>query len=217
MSKPLQVDNSLSHLFANNRRWAQRTTNQEPTFFSDLAEQQSPDYLWIGCADSRVPANELIGLLPGEVFVHRNIANLVNNIDLNTQSVIDYAVRALEIPHLVVCGHYKCGGVEAALRPQNLGLLNPWLRNIRDVYRLHEKELNSIENEDQRYDRFVELNVIEQCINLIKIASVQEAYNKGLVTIHGWVMDLKTGRIIDLGIDIEKEMTHIKEIYDLGT
>ncbi|MBK7739743.1 MAG: carbonic anhydrase [Saprospiraceae bacterium] len=207
----------ISTIFKNNEAWITNKLRNDPDYFGKLSSGQSPQLLYIGCSDSRVSAEEIMGLGPGEVFVHRNIANLVNNIDLNTQSVIDYAVRALEIPHLVVCGHYKCGGVEAALRPQNLGLLNPWLRNIRDVYRLHEKELNSIENEDQRYDRLVELNVIEQCINLIKIASVQEAYNKGLVTIHGWVMDLKTGRIIDLGIDIEKEMTHIKEIYDLGT
>ncbi len=207
----------ISNIFKNNEAWIKNKLQHDSTYFEKLSSGQSPQLLYIGCSDSRVSAEEIMGLGPGEVFVHRNIANLVNNIDLNTQSVIDYAVRALGIPHLVVCGHYKCGGVKAALEPKNLGLLNPWLRNIRDVYRLHEKELNSIKDEVQRYDRLVELNVTEQCINLIKIASVQEAYNKGLVTIHGWVMDLKTGRIIDLGIDIDKEMTHIKEIYNLGS
>lgn len=207
----------ISNIFRNNEAWIKNKLQNDSAYFEKLSSGQSPQLLYIGCSDSRVSAEEIMGLGPGEVFVHRNIANLVNNIDLNTQSVIDYAVRALGIPHLVVCGHYKCGGVKAALESKNLGLLNPWLRNIRDVYRLHERELNSIKDEVLRYDRLVELNVTEQCINLIKIASVQEAYNKGLVTIHGWVMDLKTGRIIDLGIDIDKEMTHIKEIYNLGS
>lgn len=157
-----------------------------------------------------------MGLKPGEVFVHRNISNIVGNIDLNTQSVVDFAVKHLHVKHIVVCGHYQCGGVKAAMQAKDLGLLNPWLRIIRDVYRLHDKELNAITDPEKRYDRLVELNVLEQCINLIKIASVQEAYNNGEMHIHGWVMNIKSGKLIDLKIDMEKEMEHIKEVYDLG-
>jgi len=203
-------------IFNNNENWIKDKLSADKDYFQKLSSGQTPQMLYIGCSDSRVTAEEIMGLEPGEVFVHRNIANLVNNIDLNAQSVINYAVRHLQVGHIVVCGHYNCGGVKAAMQPSDLGLLNPWLRNIRDVYRLHEKELNGIEDLDERYDRLVELNVKEQCINLIKIAAVQEAYNSRGVGIHGWVMDLRTGRLIDLNIDIEAEMKHIKEIYDLG-
>ncbi|MCO6460860.1 MAG: carbonic anhydrase [Saprospiraceae bacterium] len=206
----------INYIFKNNERWIEERLATDSDYFNKLSSGQNPQLLYIGCSDSRVSAEEIMGLKPGEVFVHRNISNVVGNIDLNTQSVVDFAIKHLNVAHIVVCGHYQCGGVKAAMQAKDLGLLNPWLRIIRDVYRLHAKELNSIEDDEKRYDRLVELNVVEQCINLIKIASVQEAYNKGAVTIHGWVMHLKSGRLIDLNIDIEKEMKHIKEVYNLG-
>jgi carbonic anhydrase len=163
-----------------------------------------------------VTAEELMGLAPGEVFVHRNIANVVSNIDLNAMSVIEYAVNHLKVNHVVVCGHTSCGGVKAAMQAVDLGLLNPWLRNIRDVYRLHKDELNAITCEEERYDRLVELNVQEQCVNLIKTAAIQKAYNERGLKVYGWVFDLHTGKLIDLHIDFEGILDSIKEIYDLG-
>ncbi|MFL5354856.1 carbonic anhydrase, partial [Archangium sp.] len=148
-------------IFANNRRWAEEQTRNDPEFFIRLAAEQRPDFLYIGCSDSRVPANQIMGLAPGDVFVHRNVANLVNNVDLNVMSAINYGVRHLDVKHIIVCGHYGCGGVRAAMIPKDLGILNPWLRNIRDVYRLHKAELDSIKPEELRYDRLVELNVTE--------------------------------------------------------
>ena len=177
---------------------------------------QNPDILYIGCSDSRVSAEELMGLQPGEVFVHRNIANMVVNIDLNCMSVINYAVNHLKVKHVVVCGHYFCGGVKAAMQAQDLGLLNPWLRNIRDVYRTHKVELNAIADENQKYNRLVELNVQEQCINLIKTADVQKAYKERGIKIHGWVFDIHSGKLIDLHLNVDKIMHDIMEIYDLG-
>ena len=147
--------------------------------------------------------------------MHRNVANLVNNVDLNVMTVLNYAVRHLKVNHIVVCGHYNCGGVKAAMQPADLGILNPWLRNIRDVYRIHKEELNAIEDESQRYNRLVELNVQEQCVNLLKTAAVQEAIADRGLTVHGWVFDIHTGRLIDLKIDFEKILKDIKEIYNL--
>ena len=173
--------------------------------------------MYIGCSDSRVTAEELMGAGPGEVFVHRNIANLVNATDLNVMSVINYAVRYLGVKHVVVCGHYNCGGVKAAMQPVDMGILNPWLRNIRDVYRLHKEELNAIEDEGKRYDRLVELNVQEQCFNVIKLASVQQEYQKkGYPTVHGWVFDIRPGKLIDLKLDFDTLLKGIQEIYYLG-
>ncbi|WP_315898147.1 carbonic anhydrase [Chitinophaga pinensis] len=181
-----------------------------------MAKEQNPDYLYIGCSDSRVPTNEILGLDAGEVFVHRNIANLVNSVDLNVMSVINYAVRHLSVKHIVVCGHYNCGGVKAAMQSADLGILNPWLRNIRDVYRLHRQELDAIEEPNARFNRLVELNVQEQCINVIKTAAVQQSYvGKGYPVVHGWVYDLYTGNLIDLKIDFEGILHNIQEIYDL--
>ena len=189
-------------LFANNQEWIAKKTGTNRDFFSQLAKEQNPDYLYIGCSDSRVTAEELIGLGPGDVFVHRNVGNLINNTDLNVMTAIEYAVVHLKVKHIIVCGHYKCGGVKAAMEPKDLGILNPWLRNIRDVYRLHKAELDNIEDEQKRYDRLVELNVEEQCINVIKTAAVQLSYEKeGYPEVHGWVFDLATGRIIDLNIN----------------
>lgn len=205
------------NLFENNRRWVERMAQQDPDFFEKLASDQHPDYLYIGCSDSRVPANDIMGLEPGEVFVHRNVANLVVNTDLNVTAVIEYAVRVLQVKHIIVCGHYGCGGVRAAMQPEDLGILNPWLRNIRDVYRLHRDELRMIEQEKARYDRLVELNIEEQCINVIKHACVQEAYlETGYPQVHGWVFDLKNGVLQDLSIDFPRILEGVQELYDLS-
>lgn len=203
-------------IFENNAEWINSKLNTDKDFFEELGKGQSPEMLYIGCSDSRVTAEELMGLAPGEVFVHRNIANVVSNIDLNAMSVIEYAVNHLKVNHIVVCGHTSCGGVKAAMQAVDLGLLNPWLRNIRDVYRLHKEELNAIPNEEDRYDRLVELNVQEQCVNLIKTAAVQKAYNERGLKVYGWVFDLHTGKLVDLHIDFEGILDSIKEIYDLG-
>lgn len=207
---------SYEEIFENNRRWIEEKTGNNADFFEQLAKTQNPDYLYIGCSDSRVTAEELMGVGPGEVFVHRNVANLVISIDLNVMSVVNYAIRHLGVKHIVVCGHYNCGGVKAAMVPQDLGLLNPWLRNIRDVYRTHKTELNAITDEHKRYDRLVELNVEEQCLNIVKTAAFQLSYEeKGYPEIHGWVFDLRTGKIIDLNIDYRTMLKDIEEIYDL--
>jgi len=205
-----------NEIFENNRRWIASKTATDKEFFEKLVNEQRPDYLYIGCSDSRVPTNEIMGLDAGEVFVHRNIANLVNNTDLNVMAVINYAVRHLQVKHIVVCGHYNCGGVKAAMQPADLGLLNPWLRNIRDVYRLHKEELNAFKDEHDRYNRLVELNVQEQCVNVIKTAAVQQSYLQNqFPTVHGWVYDLRNGELKDLEIDFEKVLHEIQEIYDL--
>jgi len=207
---------SYEQIFENNKQWVASKLATDEQFFERLAKEQQPDYLYIGCSDSRVPANEIMGLDAGEVFVHRNIANLVNNIDLNVMSVINYSVRQLGVKHIIVCGHYNCGGVKAAMTPQDLGLLNPWLRNIRDVYRLHQNELDGIKETSERYRRLVELNVQEQCLNVIKTAVVQQSYlAKGYPTVHGWVYDLHNGLLVDLKIDFEGLLHEIQRIYDL--
>jgi carbonic anhydrase len=210
------LQQSHDRLFINNREWAENKAKVNPDFFKNLAAGQAPEYLWIGCADSRIPAEQICGLEPGEAFIHRNIANLVCNTDLNAMGVINYAVKHLGVKHIIVCGHYGCGGVKAAMTPQDLGLLNPWLRNIRDVYRLHEKELDAIENESERYDRLVELNVIEQCRNVIKSADVQQSWHENKYPIvHGWVFGFKDGLLKDLKIDFEAVLGDIQKIYNL--
>lgn len=205
----------LNKIFENNKKWIQDKLSLQPNYFDELGKGQNPESLYIGCSDSRVTAEELMGLDPGEVFVHRNIANMVINIDLNTMSVVEYAVEHLKVSHLVVCGHYACGGVKAAMQSADLGILNPWLRCIRDVYRLHKEELNAIEDEEKKYDRLVELNVQEQCVNLIKTAVVQKAYRQRELTVHGWVFNVHTGELIDLNIDFEGILKEIMEIYHL--
>lgn len=203
-------------IFENNKKWVESKTAGDSDFFKKLSKDQSPEYLYIGCSDSRVPANEIMGLEPGDVFVHRNIANVVNTIDLNAQSVIQYAVEHLGVKYIVVCGHYGCGGVKAAMQPKDLGLLNPWLRNIRDVYRIHRDELATIENENDRYNRLIELNVREQVINVTKMAVVQTSFHqKGFPTVHGWVYDLHNGLLKDLEIDFREVLSKIEEIYRL--
>ena len=203
-------------VFENNRQWVARNTERDPDFFSRLATHQDPDFLFIGCADSRVPANEIMGLDPGDVFVHRNVANLVVGTDINAQSVIEYAVGHLDVKHVIVCGHYGCGGVAAAMQPADLGLLNGWLREIRDVYRLHQEELEAIEDTDARYRRLVELNVREQCVNVIKTAVVLKKYaHTGPPVVHGWVYDVANGLLRDLEVPFEEILARIQEIYRL--
>src|ERR1043165_8534592 len=203
-------------IFENNRQWVESKKAEDAHFFDKLAADQNPDYLYIGCSDSRVPANEIMGLEAGDVFVHRNIANLVVNTDLNAMSVINYAVTVLEVKHIIVCGHYNCGGVRAAMIPKDMGLLNPWLRNIRDVYRLHEAELDAIKDESARYDRLVELNVYEQCRNVVKTAAVQQHYLKhGYPEVHGWAFSLHNGLLRDLNIDFKQMLADIQKIYNL--
>lgn len=207
---------TYEQLFENNKQWVASRKEHDKHFFDKLAADQTPEYLYIGCSDSRVPANEIMGLEAGEVFVHRNIANVVPNTDLNVMSVINYAVSHLHVKHVIVCGHYNCGGVKAAMTPKDMGILNPWLRNIRDVYRLHEAELDLIADEHERYNRLVELNVIEQCRNVIKLAAVQHSYNEHQYPIvHGWVFDLKTGLLKDLNVNFLKMLKEIQKIYNL--
>lgn len=205
----------IKKIFQNNEEWIAKKLEKDSSYFSNLDKGQNPEILYIGCSDSRVTAEELMGAEPGEVFVHRNIANMVISIDLNAMSVLNYAVRHLKVKSIVVCGHYSCGGVAAAMNSADLGILNPWLRNIRDVYRIHKDELNAITDEKKKYDRLVELNVQEQCINLIKTAAVQQAYREYGLMVYGWVFDIHSGRLIDLKIDFNKELEHIREIYHL--
>lgn len=208
--------NFYKEIFEANRKWAAERKAGDPDFFQHLVEDQNPDYLYIGCSDSRVHANEIMGLQPGQVFVHRNIANMVINTDLNALSVINYAVEYLNVKYIIVCGHYNCGGVKAAMEHLDYGILNPWLRCIRDVYRLHQEELDAIEDKEQRYRRLVEINTYEQCLNVIKTAEVQKSYYKtGIPRVVGWIYDLKDGMLHDLEIDIEKELGRIRKIYDL--
>lgn len=203
-------------VFENNRAWVEQNTAKDGEFFSRLANQQNPDFLFIGCADSRVPPNQIMGLDPGDVFVHRNVANLVANTDINAHAVIEYAVGHLDVKHVVVCGHYGCGGVAAAMQPADLGLLNGWLREIRDVYRLYQEELDAIEDKDARYQRLIELNVQEQCVNVIKTAVVQKRYlQTGHPIVHGWVYDISNGLLRDLEIPFDDILEKIQEIYRL--
>lgn len=207
---------TYNEIFENNRKWVEQNIERDPDFFSRLATHQEPEFLFIGCADSRVPANEIMGLYPGDVFVHRNIANLVVNTDINAQSVIEYAVGHLEVKHIIVCGHYGCGGVAAAMQPADLGLLNGWLREIRDVYRLYQEELDAIEDTDARYRRLIELNIREQCVNVIKTAVVQKKYLRtGHPIVHGWVYDISNGLLRDLEIPFGEILAAIQEIYRL--
>ncbi|MBK8820393.1 MAG: carbonic anhydrase [Saprospiraceae bacterium] len=206
---------NFEQIFENNKKWIAEKTTQNPAYFEELSKNQSPEILYIGCADSRVTAEDLMGAQPGELFVHRNVANMVVSIDMNVMSVINYAVAHLKVKHIIVCGHYECGGVKASLQQKDLGILNPWLRNIRDVYRTHQTELDAITDTQKKFDRLVEKNVEEQCINVIKTAVVQKAYKERGLTVQGWVFDIRTGKIIDLKIDFPKILSHIMKIYNL--
>ncbi|TDP58244.1 carbonic anhydrase [Flavobacterium dankookense] len=202
-------------IFKNNEKWVADKLALDSNYFTELAKGQAPEILYIGCADSRVTAEDLMGLQPGELFVHRNVANMVVSVDLNVMSVINYAINHLKVKHVVVCGHYECGGVKASLQPVDLGILNPWLRNIRDVYRMYQQELDAITDEKLRFDRLVELNVQEQCINVIKTAAVQKAYKERGLTVQGWVFDVRTGKLIDLKINFKEILANIMKIYNL--
>jgi carbonic anhydrase len=207
---------SYNQIFENNREWVRRHTEEDIHFLDKLAGEQQPNYLYIGCSDSRVTAESIMGAAPGEVFVHRNIANLVNSVDLNVMSVIEYAVTTLRVKHIIICGHYHCGGVKAAMLARDMGILNPWLRTIRDIYRMHQAELDAIGDEGARYNRLVELNVQEQAVNVIKTAGVQLSYfENGFPIVHGWVFDLHNGLLKDLEIDFWRLLKGVRKIYDL--
>jgi carbonic anhydrase len=206
----------FAEIFEENARWVAAKLDADPSYFEKLARGQNPRILYVGCSDSRVTAEELMGAEPGEIFVHRNVANLVVATDNNLNAVVQYAVEHLEVQHIVVCGHYECGGVKAALNPSDMGQLNSWLQGLRDVYRIHQQELDAIADNGRRFDRLVELNVLEQCINIIKIDHVQRAwYKTGFPKIHGWVFDVRTGKLIDLELKMADEVASIRSIYDL--
>ena len=198
---------TLNHLFENNRAWAADITRRDPDFFENLSRQQAPKYLWIGCADSRVPANEIVGLMPGELFVHRNVANIVVHSDLNCLSVMQFAVEVLKVTDIIVCGHYGCGGVRAALDDDYLVLVDNWLRHVQDVRTKHQNELDALPTEAARHSRLCELNVIEQVVNVSRTTVVREAWQRGHdVAIHGWVYDIRDGLLRDLGMCVTGEM-----------
>jgi carbonic anhydrase len=191
----------LKHLFDNNREWSDKMKEDDPLFFQNLAPHQTPQYLWIGCSDSRVPANEIIGLPPGEVFVHRNIASVVVHSDMNCLSVIQYAVDILKIKHIIVCGHYGCGGIGAAMQNRQYGLIDNWLRHLKDIYLKHSPVLDTILDEHERYDRFCELNVIEQVYNVCHTTIVQGAWGRGQeLAVHGWIYGMRDGLLKDLHV-----------------
>lgn len=206
----------LTRAFTHNAAWVDAHLAKDPAYFARLAEGQAPEVLYVGCSDSRVTAEELMGAEPGQVFVHRNVANQVVPTDANFNAVLQYAVEHLKVKHIVVCGHYRCGGVHAALHPSDLGQLNSWLQTLRDVRRLHRAELEAIDDPTARFDRLVELNVREQCINVIKSHHVQRSwYATGFPKVHGWVFDVGSGRLLDLGLDMEREFREVRAIYDL--
>jgi carbonic anhydrase len=196
---------TLNHLFDNNKDWAERTRERDPEFFVKLAQQQFPSYLWIGCSDSRVPANQIVGLLPGELFVHRNIANLVVHTDLNCLSVMQFAVDILKVRHIIVCGHYGCSGVQAALRRDRLGLSDNWLRHLQDVRQKHEALLATVPDDTAASDRLCELNVIEQVANVCYTTIARDAWERGQeLSVHGWIYGLRDGRLRDLNITVAR-------------
>jgi carbonic anhydrase len=208
---------SYQRLFENNEKWITDRTKEDPTYFDKLSGGQSPQYLFIGCSDSRVPANEITGTDAGEMFVHRNIANMVVNTDINMLSVVQYSVEVLNVKHIIVCGHYGCGGVKEAMQNRSNGLIDKWLRNIKDVMRLHQDELNHIHDDDKRYRRLIELNVQEQVVNLMKTSFIQKNIEQfGFPEIHGWVYDISNGKIIDLKVDVEKVFPGYHNLYDIN-
>ncbi|WP_396141939.1 carbonate dehydratase [Flavobacterium sp.] len=199
----------------NNKKWVENQLALDKDYFKDLAKGQQPPLLWIGCSDSRVPANEIIGAKPGEVFVHRNIANMVIHSDMNMLSVLDYAVNVLKVKHVIVCGHYGCGGVKAAMGNQSIGLIDNWIRHIKDVYRLHEHYLNTIEDEEERFNKFVEVNAQEQVFDLAKTSIVQNAWRNGQeLSLHGWTYGLNSGYVTDLGVNMSSN-SELDEVYRL--
>lgn len=209
------METFYNQLLLNNKKWVAGKLENDPEYFKKLSLGQTPPVLWIGCADSRVPANEIIGAEPGEVFVHRNIANMVVHSDMNMLSVLDYAVNVLKVKHIIVCGHYGCGGVQAAMTNKPIGIIDNWIRHIKDVYRFHQDELNAIENEKVRFNRFVELNVVEQVLDLGKTSIVQTAWESGqTVHVHGWVYAIHDGLIKDLDITL-RDNKSLSDVYQL--
>ncbi len=199
----------------NNKQWVENKLAISPNYFKNLAEGQNPPLLWIGCSDSRVPANEIIGAEPGEVFVHRNIANIVVHSDMNMLSVLDYAVNALKVKHVIVCGHYGCGGVKAAMGNSSIGIIDNWIRHIKDVYRFHQQELDAIESEKERFNKFIEINVKEQVMNLAKTSIVQNAWKNGQeLSLHGWVYGLNDGYVTDLDVNFSCDKD-LDDVYQL--
>ena len=210
------MEKYYNQLIENNREWVSTKLENDPDYFKKLSKGQQPPLLWIGCADSRVPANEIIGAESGEVFVHRNIANMVIHTDMSMLSVLDYAVNILKVKHVIVCGHYGCGGIQAAMSNQSNGLIDNWVRHIKDVYRFHHKELDLIENEEERFNRFVELNVVEQVYDLAKTSIVQNAWGRGQdLMIHGWVYGVHNGLIRDLNLTM-KNNSNLQDVYQLA-
>lgn len=210
------MKNFYKSLLDNNKKWVESKLNEDPDFFKKLAKGQQPPVLWIGCADSRVPANQIIGAQPGEVFVHRNIANMVIHSDMNMLSVLDYAVNVLKVQHVIVCGHYGCGGVKAAMGNQSFGLIDNWIRHIKDVYRFNKGELDNIVDEEARFDRYVELNVKEQVFDLATTSIVQNAWKKGQgLMLHGWVYAIESGIVKDLDVNVSNER-ELDETFQLN-
>lgn len=208
-------DDFYKKILDNNKKWVEDQLAIDQDYFKDLSKGQQPPLLWIGCSDSRVPANEIIGAKPGEVFVHRNIANMVIHSDMNMLSVLDYAVNVLKVKHVIVCGHYGCGGVLASMGNQSIGLIDNWIRHIKDVYRLHEDYLNSIEDHEDRFNKFVEINVQEQVFDLAKTSIVQGAWRNGQdLTLHGWVYGLNSGYVTDLDVNLTSN-ADLDEVYRL--
>ena len=209
------MDDFYKKILDNNKKWVETQLALDPDYFQDLSKGQNPPLLWIGCSDSRVPANEIIGAKPGEVFVHRNIANMVIHSDMNMLSVLDYAVNVLKVKHIIVCGHYGCGGVKAAMNNQSIGLIDNWIRHIKDIYRLHDVYLNSITNEEERFNKFVEINVQEQVFDLAKTSIVQNAWKIGQeLTLHGWAYGLNSGYVTDLGVNMTSN-DNLDDVYRL--
>ena len=209
------MDDFYKKILNNNKIWVEECLEKDPNYFQDLAKGQQPPLLWIGCSDSRVPANEIIGAKPGEVFVHRNIANMVVHSDMNMLSVLDYAVNVLKVKHVLVCGHYGCGGVKAAMSNDSIGIIDNWIRHIKDVYRLHNEYLDGIEDENERFNTFVEINVKEQVYDLAKTSIVQSVWKNGQeLTLHGWVYGLNSGFVTDLNVNISSEKD-LDAVYQL--
>ncbi len=208
-------DDFYKKILDNNKKWVENSLELDPNYFQNLAERQNPPLLWIGCSDSRVPANEIVGAKPGEVFVHRNIANMVIHSDMNMLSVLDYAVNVLKVKHIIVCGHYGCGGVQAAMNNQSIGIIDNWIRHIKDIYRLHKTYLDSIEDEQKRFNAFVEVNVKEQVFDLAKTSIVQSAWKSGQdLTLHGWAYGLNSGFVTDLDVNFSSDVD-LDEVYQL--
>ena len=209
------MEDFYNKIIENNKKWVENKLELDPQYFEKLSKGQKPPLLWIGCADSRVPANEIIGAQPGEVFVHRNIANMVIHTDMSMLSVLDYAVNVLKVKHVIVCGHYGCGGIDAAMTNKSIGLIDNWIRHIKNIYRVHKKELDSIEDLSERTNRFVELNVIEQVYDLAKTSIVQNAWGIDQeLTIHGWVYGVNNGIVKDLGVNFKND-SQLDEVYKL--